>query len=196
MSDSMSTTAPGGVAGFLVLDPRRAWPVLMLRGGLAIVFGVLTVVWPHVTLLALALVFGVYAVVDGVSALFSAFRGGDAMHVAAYVLTGVLGLIAGVIALAWPAITVFVLATLIGLWALVTGVAEVVAAIRLRKQIRGEAFLIVAGLVSALAGVLVFFHPFAGAVGIAILIGMYALIYGIVLVLLAFRMRSLSKQTQ
>jgi len=95
--------------------------------------------------------------------------------------------------LAWPGITVLVLATLVGIWAIVSGVAEISAAIRLRKQIEGEAFLIIAGAISVLAGILIVFNPIAGAFGIALLVGIYAILYGVILLVLAFRLRSVAK---
>lgn len=173
------------------LDPRRAWPLVAVRGAFAVLFGILTLVWPGVTVLALAIVFGVYALFDGISAIVQAFRPGDGAQRAAYGLLGVLGVIAGVLALVWPGATVLVLATLVGAWAVVTGVAEIVAAVRLRKQITGEAFLIVAGALSVIAGVLVLVHPIAGVLGIAVLIGVYAVLYGVMLIVLAFRLRGL-----
>ncbi|HEY2061000.1 MAG TPA: HdeD family acid-resistance protein [Amycolatopsis sp.] len=173
------------------LDPRRAWPLVAVRGAFAVLFGILTLVWPGVTVLALAIVFGVYALFDGISAIVQAFRPGDGAQRAAYGLLGALGVIAGVLALVWPGTTVLVLATLVGAWAVVTGVAEIVAAVRLRKQITGEAFLIVAGALSVIAGILVLVHPIAGVLGIAVLIGVYAVLYGVMLIVLAFRLRGL-----
>lgn len=189
----MSAFQTPPVLGLAVLDPRRAWPLVAARGALAVVFGVFALVWPGVTVLALAVLFGIYALVDGFGAIVQAFRPGDGTHRLAYALLGLLGLAAGVLVLVWPALTVLALATFAGVWAVVTGVAEIVAAIRLRKQITGEAFLIVAGLVAVVAGVLVLVHPIAGVFGIAILLGCYALLHGIVLVVLAFRLRRLAK---
>ncbi|QRP43543.1 HdeD family acid-resistance protein [Amycolatopsis sp. FDAARGOS 1241] len=182
--------------GSAVLDPRQTWGWVLARGGFAVVFGIIALLWPGVTALALAFVFGIYALVDAVGAFMQAFRPGDGMHRAAYALFGVLGLAAGVVALVWPGVTILVLAIVVGAWAVVTGVAEIVAAIRLRKQITGEGFLVFAGVVSVIAGVLVLFHPIAGAYGIALLVGIYALVYGIMLVVLAFRLRRWGKREQ
>ncbi|WP_037357815.1 HdeD family acid-resistance protein [Amycolatopsis orientalis] len=188
----MSTPIPP-VLGFAVIDPRRAWPLVLTRGILGVLFGVLALVWPGITVLALAFLFGIYVLIDAVGALLQAFRPGDGAHRIAYALLGVLGLIAGIMTLVWPGVTVLVLATLVGAWAVVTGIMEIAAAIRLRKQITGEAFLIVAGALSVVAGVLVLFHPIAGAYGVALLIGIYAVVYGVTLVVLSFRLRSLAK---
>jgi uncharacterized membrane protein HdeD (DUF308 family) len=179
------------VLGFAVLDPRRAWPLVLTRGVFGVLFGVLALVWPGITVLALAILFGIYVLIDAFGAIFQSFRPGDGGHRVAYAVLGVLGLAAGVMTLVWPGLTVLVLATLVGVWAVVTGVMEIAAAIRLRKQITGEAFLIVAGALSVIAGVLVLFHPIAGAYGVALLIGIYAVIYGVTLVVLSFRLRKL-----
>jgi uncharacterized membrane protein HdeD (DUF308 family) len=177
--------------GFVV-QPRQAWPVAAVRGVFAVLFGIFALVWPGATVLVLAVLYGVYAIVDGIGGLVQAFRPGDGAHRAAYGVLGALGIIAGVLVLVWPGITVLLLALLVGLWAIVTGIAEIAAAIRLRKQIRGEAFLIAAGAISVVAGVLIVINPIAGAFGIALLAGVYALLYGIVLLVLAARMRKLA----
>ena len=177
---------------FTVIEPRQAWPLIATRGGLAVLFGLLALIWPSATVLVLAIFYGVYALVDGVGGLMEAFRGGDTAHRVAYGLLGVLGIVAGIVVLAWPGITVLLLATLVGIWAIVTGVAEIVAAIRLRKQIEGEAFLILAGAISLIAGILIVINPIAGAFGIALLVGIYALLYGIMLLVLAFRLRKVA----
>jgi uncharacterized membrane protein HdeD (DUF308 family) len=179
-------------AAFSVVEPRRAWPIAAVRGVFAVLFGLFALIWPGATVLVLAILYGVYAIVDGIGGLMQAFRPGDAAHRAAYGILGALGIIAGILVLIWPGITVLVLALLVGLWAIVTGVAEIAAAIRLRKQIRGEAFLIAAGALSVIAGVLIVINPIAGAYGVALLVGIYALLYGIVLLVLAFRLRKIA----
>ena len=186
----MSESFPTSLRGLLIVDAKRAWPLVATRGVLAVLFGLLTLVWPAVTILALAIVFGVYAIVDGVGAIWNATRRGeDGAHRVAYVVLGVLGVVAGLVALVWPHITVLALGLLVGVWALVTGISEIAAAVRLRRQITGEFFLIIAGALSALAGLLILVHPIAGVFGIALLIGVYALIYGVLLLVLAFRLR-------
>ncbi|MBV8932023.1 MAG: HdeD family acid-resistance protein [Kutzneria sp.] len=190
----MSSLSPTP-ASSVVIDPRRAWPLLLTRGAVAVVFGLIALLWPAVTVLALALIFGVYSLIDGIGGVIHAARSGDRGHRWFSLIGGALGIAAGVVALVWPAITVLVLATLVGAWAVVTGVAEIAAAIRLRHQIRGEVFLIIAGAVSAVAGILILFQPIAGAFGIAIVVGSYAIVYGLVLAVLAIRLRSLAKAT-
>ncbi|MBP2320078.1 uncharacterized membrane protein HdeD (DUF308 family) [Kibdelosporangium banguiense] len=186
----MSSVDPN--PSMLVIDLRRAWGVVVLRGSLAVLFGVFALVWPGITAVALALVFGVYVLVDGVGLLMDAFRNPDKSNRGMRVFGGVLGIAAGLIAIVWPGITAAALAILVGAWALVTGIAEIAAAIRLRKQIQGELLLGLAGLLSAVFGVLVLLWPALGAAAIASFIGVFSLIYGVVLIALGLRLRKLA----
>src|SRR3954462_10093261 len=163
-------------AAFSVVEPRRAWPIAAVRGVFAVLFGLFALIWPGATVLVLAILYGVYAIVDGIGGLMQAFRPGGAGHRAAYGILGALGIIAGILVLVWPGITVLLLALLVGLWAIVTGIAEIAAAIRLRKQIRAEPFLITPGAISLLAGVLIVFGALAGACGIALLVGISSVV--------------------
>jgi uncharacterized membrane protein HdeD (DUF308 family) len=177
----------------VVVNPKRAWGLVVLRGVMALLFGLFALVWPGVTALALAVLFGVYALADGIGLLVDAFRNPDRSHRGMRILGGVLGIAAGVIAIVWPGITAAALAILVGAWALVTGIAEIAAAIRLRKQIQGELLLGLAGLVSAIFGLLVLLWPALGAAAIASIIGIFALIYGVVLIALGVRLRQLAR---
>jgi uncharacterized membrane protein HdeD (DUF308 family) len=177
----------------VVLDLRRAWGLVVVRGVMALLFGLFALIWPGITALAFALLFGIYALVDGIGLLVDAFRNPDKSNRGMRILGGVLGIVAGIIAVVWPGITLAVLAILVGAWALVTGIAEIAAAIRLRRQIQGEFLLGLAGLVSAIFGALVLVWPIAGAVTIASLIGIFALIYGVVLIILGVRLRRLGQ---
>jgi uncharacterized membrane protein HdeD (DUF308 family) len=171
-----------------IANPART---LLVRGAVAVAFGVLTLIWPTVTVLALAIVFGVYALIDGVMRIVGAIRDHERPRRWVALLSGAVSVAAGIISLIWPGITVLVLALLVGVWALVTGVTDIVAAIRLRKQIRGEVFLVLIGLLSVVAGVLIIFQPIAGALGIALVIGVFAVLYGAVLIYLGYRLRKL-----
>ncbi len=166
----------------------RDWWVLTVRGATAIVFGLLAVLWPGITLLALAVVFGVYALADGILAAVSAtrIRGAQRFPLA---LEAIFGLVLGAAAIIWPEITVLVLVIVIGTWALVTGIFEIVTAIRLRAELEGEWLLILAGILSVLFGLLVWFWPTTVAVSVALIIGVYALVFGAVLVVLSLRLR-------
>ncbi|ONI81042.1 hypothetical protein ALI144C_21010 [Actinosynnema sp. ALI-1.44] len=187
-------TSPDVHDRITVIDLPKAWGLVVLRGVLAVLFGLLALVWPGLTALALALVFGIYALVDGIGLLVDAFRNPDKSNRGMRILGGILGVAAGVVAIVWPGITVAALAILVGAWALVTGITEIVAAFRLRKQIEGELLLGLAGLLSAIFGILVLLWPALGVAAIAAFIGVFSLIYGIVLIALGLRLRKLARQ--
>jgi uncharacterized membrane protein HdeD (DUF308 family) len=177
----------------VVIDLPRAWGLVVLRGAMAVLFGVFALAWPGITALALALIFGVYVLADSIGLLMDAFRNPDKSNRGMRLLGGILGILAGLIAIIWPGITAAALAILVGAWALITGIAEIAAAIRLREQIQGELLLGLAGLLSAIFGVLVLLWPALGAAAIASFIGVFALIYGVVLVALGLRLRTFAR---
>jgi uncharacterized membrane protein HdeD (DUF308 family) len=165
----------------------RNWWALALRGLVAVLFGLLTFLLPGITLVTLVLLFGAYALADGVFNVIAFFR--VATHHWAFLIEGVIGIIAGGLTFVWPAITAVVLLYLIAFWAIFTGVFEIVAGIRLRKAMTNEWLLLVMGVLSLLFGVLILFAPGAGALAIVLWIGAYALVFGIFLLALAFRLR-------
>jgi len=168
----------------------RNWWVVLVRGLAGIIFGVLTFIWPELSFAALVLLFGAYAFADGVLALITALRqrGNDRWWL--LVLHGILGMAVGVVTLLWPGITALALLYLIAAWALLTGALEIAAAIRLRKVITGEWLLVIAGIAAVALGVLLVLFPGPGALALVIWIGAYALVAGVLLVMLAFRLRS------
>jgi uncharacterized membrane protein HdeD (DUF308 family) len=168
----------------------RNWWVVLLRGLAGIIFGVLTFIWPELSFAALVLLFGAYAFADGVLALITAVRqrGNDRWWL--LVLHGILGMAIGVATVLWPGITALALLYLIAAWALVTGALEIAAAIRLRKVITGEWLLALAGVASVALGILLVLFPGPGAFALVIWIGAYALVAGVLLVMLAIRLRS------
>ncbi len=168
------------------------WKSLALRGGAAVVFGIVTLVWPSISLLAMVLLFGAFALVHGASYLVAAaFRDPNAERRRGLLLIvqGGLGIVTGVITFLWPGITALALLYLIAAWALIMGVLEVAGAIRLREEIKNEWMLGLAGLLSLVVGVLLILMPGVGALAITWLIGWYALFTGILLLALAFRIR-------
>jgi uncharacterized membrane protein HdeD (DUF308 family) len=167
------------------------WWTLVLRGVAAVIFGILTFVSPGASLLALVLLFGIYAVVNGAIHLPLAWhtpRGEP--HWGSLVFESIVSLLVGVVALVWPRMSGLVLLLVIASWAIATGIAEVVAAVRLRKQIRGEWVLALSGALSIALGVLLFLFPGAGALAMAIWIGAYAIVFGALLIALGVRLRS------
>jgi uncharacterized membrane protein HdeD (DUF308 family) len=166
----------------------RRWWALALRGLFAVLFGLLTFFVPGITLISLVLLFGFYVILDGVFDIVSAIRAPG--HYWPLLVEGIVGLIAGVLTILWPRITAMVLLYLIAFWAIVTGVLEIVAGIRLREVIANELLLILMGVISVLFGIFIIIFPGAGALAIVIWIGAYALVFGIILIALAFRLRS------
>jgi uncharacterized membrane protein HdeD (DUF308 family) len=165
----------------------RNWWALALRGLVAVLFGLLTIFIPEVTLLTLVFLFGAYALVDGIFNVIASFR--SASHHWALLVEGMIGILAGILTFAWPAITAIVLLYLIAFWAIFTGIFEIIAGVHLRKAITNEWALLLMGALSMLFGILILFAPAAGALAIALWIGLYALAFGIFLLVLAFRLR-------
>ena len=175
----------------------RNWWMVALRGLAAIVFGVMALVWPGITLTALVLLFVAYAVMDGIVTVVTAVSEHETYERWwVMLLQGLLGVVAGVVAFVWPGITTLVLLYLIAAWAVVMGVLTVVAAIQLRKELEGEWLLICSGILSVLFGLILMVRPGAGAVAIAWFIGAYAIFLGVLLIVFAFRLRELDKNIQ
>ena len=163
--------------------------VVVVRAVLAVAFGIVALTWPDLTLLALAVAFGVYAILEGVASMIDAVRNRGRSRWWWGLLSGLASLVAGVIALIWPSITAVALALLVGIWAVVTGVAEIVVAFRLRGAGRGIWWLGLAGALSVAAGILIVLWPAEGAIGLAVVLGVFALLYGAVLGVLAVSLR-------
>jgi uncharacterized membrane protein HdeD (DUF308 family) len=169
----------------------RNWWVVLLRGIFAIVFGLLAVLQPGITLAALVLLFAIYAIVDGIFAIIAGVRAVERHERwGALIVEGVLGLVAGAVMLVWPGPTLVFIVVFLGAWAIVTGVALLAAAIRLRRM-HGEWLLVLNGIVSLLLGVVLFMAPIAGILVLAWWVGFYALVFGFLLVMLAIRLRRL-----
>ena len=166
----------------------RYWWALALRGVFAVLFGLLTFFMPRITLLTLVLLFGAYVLLDGIFDIVAAIR--SPSHHWALILEGIVGIIAGILTFMWPGITAMVLLYLIAFWAIFTGVLEIVAGIRLREVLTGEIWLILMGVLSVLFGLFILIFPSAGALAVLFWIGAYAFVFGIMLIALAFRLRS------
>jgi uncharacterized membrane protein HdeD (DUF308 family) len=173
----------------------KYWWLVVLRGALAVLFGLLALIWPGVTVLVLVFLFGAYALVDGAFALGIGLFGGAraAGRRGWLIVQGILGILAGIIAFAWPGATVLALLWIIAFWALFTGIMEIVTAIRLRREIEGEWLLILSGALSVLLGILLIAWPKAGILTVVFIAGIYALIAGVTLIVLGFRMRRLGR---
>jgi uncharacterized membrane protein HdeD (DUF308 family) len=174
----------------------RNWWLVLLRGIAAIVFGLLAWAWPGVTLVTLVLFWGAYALVDGVAALIGGWKTKDhGKPMWTVVLIGILGILAGIFTFLQPGITAIALLLLIAVWAIINGVFEIAAAIRLRKEIQNEWLLILSGALSVAFGVLMIVNPGAGAIAVLWLIGVFAVAYGALLVFLSFKLKKHSAAT-
>lgn len=175
----------------------RNWWVFLLRGLVAVIFGVLAIVWPEITLLTLIALFGVYALVDGIFAIVAGISSyGEHERWWAILLAGLAGILFGGLTLFWPRVTATVLVYFIAAWAVVTGIFTVLGAIQLRRVIRGEGWLILSGILSIVFGIFLFVYPGASALGMVLLIGAYAIVFGIIEIILAFRLRRLGKEIE
>jgi uncharacterized membrane protein HdeD (DUF308 family) len=169
----------------------RNWWALLIRGIAAVLFGILAFAWPGLALAALVLLFGAYAMVDGVMGLVGALKASRANERwGALLVEGIAGIAAGTVAFFWPVITALALVYVIAAWAAVTGAFELAAAVRLRKYITGEWLLALSGIASLVLAVLLFAAPVAGALALALWAGIYAIIFGALEIALAFRLRS------
>lgn len=176
----------------MLVQLSKNWGWIVFRGVAAILFGILSIAWPGITLTVLVLLWGAYALFDGVAALMTAFRvrvGGKPMW--SFALLGLVGIAAGAVTFARPGITAIALLALIAAWAILTGVFEIVAAVRFRKLIPNEWFLGLAGLLSVVFGALLVLQPRAGALTVVWLIAWYAILLGVMLTMLGLRVRSL-----
>jgi uncharacterized membrane protein HdeD (DUF308 family) len=169
----------------------RNWWAVALRGLAGILFGIITFISPGISLAALVLLFGAYSFADGVLSIVSAVRRRGADRWWLLLLQGIVGIGAGVVALLWPGITAIALLFVIAAWALVGGALQVAAAIRLRKVITGEWLLALGGVLTIALGVLLVLFPGPGVLALVIWIGAYAFVFGIVLLVLGFRLRGL-----
>ncbi|WP_433217933.1 HdeD family acid-resistance protein [Dactylosporangium sp. CS-047395] len=174
---------------------REAW-LLGIRGVLAIVFGILAVIWPGVTVIALALLFGIFAIVTGIEQIVHAIRpapgpsnpvtgfaDGTGPRVARGV-AGIVGVVLGVMAIAWPGVTAVALAILVGIWAVVTGLSDLWLATRQH----GGWSLALVGALAIVAGLFIMVRPAAGALAIAWAIGLYAIVSGVLLLVAAYQL--------
>ncbi len=184
-------TLKGSIADIL----SKNWWLLLLRGALAIAFGVLALTRPGVTLAALMMFFGIYVLADGVLGVWTAITERKELdHWIVLLLWGLVGVAVGLMTFVAPGVTAVVLLFYIAIWAIATGVLQIVAAIRLRKEINGEWLLVLGGLISVAFGAMLISRPAAGALAVLWVIGMYAVIFGVIVVILAFKVRSFGKK--
>ena len=171
-------------------DLARNWGWIELRGIVAVLFGVLALLWPGVTLAALVILWGAFALADGILSLIAAFKVRDqGKPFWSLLIVGLLGIAAGIVTFLWPGMTALVLLMFIAAWAFVMGIFQIIAAIRLRKEIENEWLLGLSGVLSVIFGVLMFLQPEKGALAVIWIIGAYAIFFGVLLIVLGFRLK-------
>lgn len=168
----------------------RNWWLLALRGAAAVIFGLVAPFYPLTTLAVLVLFFGAYVLVDGIFAIVAGATAPKGSSRWGWLVAGgVLGVLVGILTFLLPQASAFALTIWIAVWALLVGAAQIVSAIRLRKEIKGEFWLILGGALLVLFGIFALLSPLAGALAITYVIGFFALLYGITMLLIAFRLR-------
>jgi uncharacterized membrane protein HdeD (DUF308 family) len=172
----------------------KNWAWVLVRGVFTIVFGAMAVFWPEITLLALVILFGAYAVVDGFTAIAMGAKRSNGRGI--LIFMGVLGVVAGLIALFWPGISALALLYLIAIWAIVIGVGSIVSGFGLSRDAGGRWLFIISGLAGCVLGILLLANPDEGAVALVVTIGFFALIWGFFTVFTAVRLRRLAKELE
>ena len=169
----------------------RHWWVYVLRGAIATLFGIIALFWPELTVGILVFLFGIYVLIEGVLAAAAAFMNRDVQGWWVLLLEGIVGVGAGFCAFLWPGITAIILLIVIAIWAIVTGVLEIAAAVQLRRILPGEWVLGLIGGLSVLIGLILIANPAAGAVAVIWVIGIYAVVFGILLTYLGLKVKGL-----
>lgn len=164
----------------------KNWWMVLLQGILTIGLGIAAFAWPGLTLSVLLVVLAAYFIIEGIAAVLASIRGEGGIW---YALAGIAGVVAGVVLLLRPGMSAYALLIVIGLWALVRGFIEVVAAITLRKELKGEFWLGLAGVVTALFGLFVILRPGDGVMAVLGIIGFFAILKGIILCILSFKLK-------
>ena len=166
--------------------------MFLFRGLAAILFGVLTLVWPKISLTVLVLLFGIFAVISGISAIVAALRNREEHYWGLLLFEGILGVLVGTVALVWPGITALAFLFLIATWAIMTGVLELVVPLAFPMSFGRGLLSVLSGIVSIIFGALIAAQPAAGLLTVVWLIGSYAIIVGIMHVVVYFESRSLA----
>lgn len=174
----------------------RNWWLVEIRGVAAIAFGLLAFLWPGLTLLVLVTLFAAYMLIDGIALLVSLRRAEPATsgHRLAVALMGILGVGVGIATIVWPTITALALLYLVAFWAITLGLVQVIAAIRLRRDISGELWFVVGGLLTVVFGVFILVFPGSGLLSLVWIVGAWAIVFGITNLVLAWRLRGLHQQ--
>ncbi len=166
----------------------RNWGAIALRGVIAVLFGVIAIVWPGPTVGVLVILLAAFALVEGVANIAAGVRGREGWAIA----EGVISVVVGIVIVIWPAITALVLLYIVATWAIITGIVRIVAAIQLRRVIRNELLLVGSGLASVIFGVIAAVFPGAGILALIWLLGAWLIVLGVLLIALALSLRQLA----
>ena len=166
--------------------------MVLFRGIAAVLFGIITLVWPNMTLSVLVLLFGVFAVINGITAVAAALRSTGEQGWGLLLFEGILGILAGVVALVWPGITALAFLYLLAAWAILTGIMEIIAPLSFPMSGGRAALTALAGLASILFGILIAAQPSSGLLAVVWLIGIYAIVFGVMYIAVYFESRSLA----
>lgn len=171
----------------------KTWWILLLRGLAAIIFGLLIWFQPAITIMVLVIFFGAYTLVEGIFGIIAAFQS-KKTHPDWWLLLlwSLVSIIVGILTFILPIATAYALLCLIAAWAIISGIFQIATAVKLRKQTQGEVWLILGGILSVLFGIALFVWPLSGALAIAWLIGIYAMIFGVINLIVAFRVYKLT----
>ena len=168
--------------------------MFLFRGIVAILFGILTLVWPKLSLTVLVLLFGIFAVVSGITAVAAALRNTREQGWGLLLFEGIVGILAGVVALVWPGITALAFLYLLAAWAIITGILEFIAPLLFPMSGGRAVLMVLAGVVSVVFGVLIAFQPASGLLAVVWLIGIYAIVIGVLYIVAYFESRSLTSR--
>lgn len=170
---------------------RKYWWTILLRGIIAVLFGIAAFLWPGITIALLIWLFGAYALLDGIiSVVIGIAQYGGNERWWGILLQGICGIAVGLMTFLWPQVTGLILLYFIAGWSILTGLFQIVAAIRLRKVISGEWLLGLSGVISMLFGITLFVYPAAGALAVIWMIGIFAILNGLLLIFLSLRLKS------
>jgi uncharacterized membrane protein HdeD (DUF308 family) len=193
MSDVPASSEPAGV---VQRAARQYWWLPVVRGALAIIFGLIAVIWPHITAGAILWVVAIFAIVDGIVAIYDAIRYRSEGGTALGVTLGAVAVIFGIIALVWPGPTITVFAVIVGIWAIVAGLIQLVASIDLRSVIgSGWGWGMVTGSLTIVLGLLLLFWPKSSVAALVVVLGIWAFVVGLLLIAIGFQVRRVGKGT-
>ena len=191
-----ATMPPNTAAGFPSLA-KKIWIFAIIRGVLAIIFGLIALFSPIATALALAIVIGVYAIVNGVFDIIEAIRHRGSSSMVLRIVLGVVSILFGMLVLVWPGISLAILVIMVGIWAIIIGILQIVSSVRHRAiPNSGWVWGIIGGALSILFGILVLICPGTCLVTIILIIGIWAIVWGVTLIVLGVQLRKVASTTE